>query len=205
MNKILVFTFILNFSSTFFCKIRRKNELFFNSVYRNFFLHKDEYKKKCVGKGHLLLECRVSFGEDALLLYDANSNGVPINKVKYEDICGCRQGGEEILRIFIYQKSNTNKGRIRSTLLLASSSYSTSAYHLKELQINIDNALAQANAKRFDSLSLVNKINKPFLVFVNPNSGKGQAKTLFDKHVAPIWNNETSLSSFSFKLILTSK
>ena len=80
------------------------------------------------------------------------------------------------------------------------------------LQINIDKALAQANAKRFDSQSLVkkisksslNRINKPFLVFVNPNSGKGQAKMLFDKHVAPIWNNETSLSSFSFKLILTS-
>jgi hypothetical protein len=62
------------------------------------------------------------------------------------------------LKYLFTKRATQNKGRIRSTLLLASSS--TSANHLNMLQINIDKALAQANAKRFDSQSIVKKSAK---------------------------------------------
>ena len=188
-----------------------------------FYLYKDKFQKNNKKKKNeikILYECRIVIDDDSMLLLnpDSSSSRDSIKSIKSEDICGCRKLEEvELLRIFIYQKSNSIKnGRKQSTLLLGPSA-STSSDHLNELQCNIDKAIAKDQSKKY-TLSLLNPIktsdnsnttrsscDKPFLVFINPNSGKGKAQKLFNKYVAPIWDNETSLFSFSYKLVLTSE
>lgn len=119
------------------------------------------------------------------------------------DIVGCSIGKGEhsndlkaYLTIYIYPIGNKKTlKRKRCTLELEYDKHSTFDKNLdsiKEWSIKLNAILSKNNETEADQ-------QKPFLVYINPNSGAGKAKNIFFERIVPLWAE----ANVPYKVIMT--
>ena len=158
-------------------------------------------------------QCKIEMRQDRLAFF--NQSQQEYLSVEYRDILGSRIFEKKRLILYVYEKSKKKKAnRIRTTIPLSLNSTKECGddddkeeeeeeERLKAWQIKLNSMCTSLLLNKEDMD--ISVFDKPFLVFVNPMSGKGKALKLFQKYVTPMWNDEYSFQAQTFKLILTSK
>jgi hypothetical protein len=130
---------------------------------------------------------KVCVNESSIKVYNLKSTKSNPDKIYYmRDVAGCSVGKspkqndlKAYLTIYMYPRVKANNSKRKREVAIFE--YSSKESYENNLEI-VKNWSEQLKKMLSKDLS-----GKPFLVYINPNSGSGKARNLFLERVKPIW------------------
>lgn len=149
-------------------------------------------------------QVKVNLYSDCIRIFKYNHKSQQADQldklVSFNDLVGCSigkgvkaQDTKAYLTLYTYPKINSNKSQKRKRVVIE--------LGLNDHKLFDDNydVLKEWSNEISKCLSRDPENDKPFLVFVNPNSGSGKATVLFQERILPVWSE----ANVSFKFVQT--
>jgi sphingosine kinase len=142
-----------------------------------------------------------------------SKNEPPFLAIKFEDMAGCviAKGKKEsdtmaFLTVYAYIFVNKKKSRKRKQVELEYALHKTYNENMVFVDVwhkRIDQLIKQNILQKYAEQSQlsVEQLNKPFIVFVNPKSGSGLAKSIYQERILSVWSE----SNVTHKVFFTRK
>lgn len=142
-----------------------------------------------------------------------SKNEPPYLAIKFEDIAGSviAKGKKEsdtmvFLTVYAYIFVNKKKSRKRKQVELEYNVHKTYNENMAVVDVwhkRIDQLVKRNILHKYvdQSECILEQINKPFIVFVNPKSGSGLAKSIYQERILSVWSE----SNVSHKVVFTRK
>jgi hypothetical protein len=133
--------------------------------------------------------------------------------IKFEDIAGSAIAKSKkdsdtmvYLTVYAYLFVNKKKSRKRKQVELEYDVHKTYNENMSVVNVwhkRIDQLIKQNITQKYldQTQSILEQINKPFIVFVNPKSGSGLAKSVYQERILSVWSE----SNVSHKVVFTRK
>jgi sphingosine kinase len=151
------------------------------------------------------IQVKVNLYSDCIRIFKykhKNKQTIELDKlVLFNDLVGCSigkgpkaQDTRAYLTLYTYPKINSSKSQKRQRVVIElalneHAKFEDNLEVLKEWSNEISKCLSREDSSN----------EKPFLVFVNPNSGSGKASNLFKERILPVWSE----ANIPFKFVQT--